>query len=478
MSVVSLWLWILAQSSAEDVDPTQAERWLAQLDNMPVVGWFIAAFTILVIATTAVATVTGNLDKIFGFFNAYRPKKREFSEADYQRLRQQLIDVMLPQVVKRLEDSLHHKIRLDLKREEQRQRVGRRDLPPLNVMPDSDAVLKRQYRFQPTDRLRLIQTLNALPSVKFEELEFALQPPPGQVPGSSASQGNRSKAFLEWVESVDGPGLKKLQEIFEMIGIAPSQSADKSIDDEVNSADTSTYDLLKRENISGRLLILGEPGAGKTNELLALAKTLLQEAQQSSDAPIPVIFELSEWSVGKGQQPLEDWLGEQLEEKYNVPHRVSTRWIKQGQLFPLLDGLDELRRVDVDQSTSSEELDRERQAKQIQCIRTINTFLDVHPSTSLMVCCRRKEYEALETLGESLKRLNGAIYLQALDDRQIKQYLQSSNRESLWDALNQQPNLRALARSPLFLLMLVVAYQGQPIQGTDELLDLYIEKQL
>jgi hypothetical protein len=95
-----------------------------------------------------------------------------------------------------------------------------------------------------------------------------------------------------------------------------------------------------------------------------------------------------------------------------------------------------------------------------------------------VVCCRRQEYEALEARGEYLKRLNGAITLQALDDEQIRTYFEDSNRGPLWDTLKNQPELLALARSPLFLLMLVVAYQGQPIQNTDELLDLYIENQL
>jgi hypothetical protein len=75
----------------------------------------------------------------------------------------------------------------------------------------------------------------------------------------------------------------------------------------------------------------------------------------------------------------------------------------------------------------------------------------------------------LETQGEYLKRLNGAIYLQAIDDGQIQTYLEQSNRGALWETLKHQPELLELARSPLFLLMLVVAYQGQLIQNTDEL---------
>ena len=439
-------------------------------------GWGIAVFAVVAMAAAAIAKLTGNLDKIIGFVTKYWPKKRELTAADRERLRRDLIDVVLGQVVKRLEDSLHHKIRLDLKRQEERQRVGRRDVSPFAQTTDRDAALQRRYRFQPADRLNLMRTLNGLPSATFDELMFTLQPPQGQVPGSSAAQGDRSTALLEWVESAEGQGLDKLCEVLELVGISPPQMAADTVEAK-DLTDVSTHDLLKRDDINGRLLILGEPGAGKTNELLALAKTLLQQAKASAAAPIPVIFELSEWS-GSPDKTFADWLCEQLKEKYTVPVAVAKDWIEHNQLWPLLDGLDELRRVDETEGVTDEDLDRQRQAKQIQCMRAINEFLDLHPATSAVVCCRRQEYAVLEAQGEYLKRLQGAITLQALDDEQIRTYFEKSHRGPLWDTLKNQPELLDLARSPLFLLMLLVAYQGQPIQNTNELLDLYIENQL
>jgi hypothetical protein len=64
-----------------------------------------------------------------------------------------------------------------------------------------------------SDRLQLIQTLNALPSTQFDELVFALNPPPGNIPNSPAPQGSRSAALLEWVESPIGPGLDDLKAV-------------------------------------------------------------------------------------------------------------------------------------------------------------------------------------------------------------------------------------------------------------------------
>jgi len=394
--VNDIWLELLAQASTASDDASKKERLVDWLTSNPVIGWSITVLAVFSMTATAVAKLTGNLDKICQFIDKYRPKKRETVEQERERLREELIKVILGQVIQRLENSLHHKIRLDLKRQEERQRVGKPDLVTTEKSYSSESLIPRIFN-----------------------------------------------SFIS------------------------SQS-------EPRESHTSTAVLLERDDIKGRLLILGEPGGGKTNELLTVAKELLQKRQQSNDGPIPVIFELSEWLSDQGQS-FENWLTEKLQEKYNVPPKVAKHWIKHNQLLPLLDGLDELQRVD---DAANGTLDQKCQARQTECIRAINEFLDLYPSTSMVVCCRRREYKALEVQGEYLKRLNGAIYLQQLDDNQIADYLNACNKGSLWDILQNQPQLLKLVRSPLFLLMLVVAYQGESIESTDQLLDLYIEKQL
>src|SRR5215467_4279639 len=53
---------------------------------------------------------------------------------------------------------------------------------------------------------------------------------------------------------------------------------------------TEVYD-----EAGGELLILGEPGAGKTTVLLELARELLNRAEQEQTHPMPVVFNLSSW---------------------------------------------------------------------------------------------------------------------------------------------------------------------------------------
>ena len=214
---------------------------------------------------------------------------------------------------------------------------------------------------------------------------------------------------------------------------------------------------MDRNDIQGKLLILGEPGAGKTTELLSLNQDLITRAIENKNAPIPIIFELSNW---KNDQPIRDWLIEELSQIYQgIPKEVGEHWIDNQQLIPLLDGLDEL--------------GLERQNK---CIIALNEFLASTFQPGLVVCCRREEYEQAQT---KLDQLNGAIYLQPLSNKQIQQYLKSINRSRIWNnTIIKKRSLLELIRKPLFLTMLVVADPERPIRNASELFKAYIEKQL
>ncbi|UQI45289.1 NACHT domain-containing protein [Streptomyces sp. HU2014] len=96
---------------------------------------------------------------------------------------------------------------------------------------------------------------------------------------------------------------------------------------------------------SRRLVVLGEPGAGKTVLLLQLALDLL--AGRGPDDPVPVVFGLGTWDPRA--RSLSDWLEERLIEGYPAtaardPAGVTRarRLLELGRVLPLLDGLDEL----------------------------------------------------------------------------------------------------------------------------------------
>jgi hypothetical protein len=87
----------------------------------------------------------------------------------------------------------------------------------------------------------------------------------------------------------------------------------------------------------GQILILGDPGAGKTVELLHLARDLL--ARAGPDDPVPVLLNLS--SFDDPALTLNDWLVRELKRRFLVGAETGARLVA-GQRLLLLDGLDEI----------------------------------------------------------------------------------------------------------------------------------------
>lgn len=200
------------------------------------------------------------------------------------------------------------------------------------------------------------------------------------------------------------------------------------------------------------LLILGEPGSGKTITLLELTKDLIERTELDLTQPIPVVFNLSSWSSHKqtlAQQnsatSFANWLVQELYTKYQVSKEIGQTWVKQQQLLLLLDGLDEV------------------SAKQRQgCVDALNHFNQDYGQTEIVVCSRIKDYDALSTH----LRFQAAIYLQPLTLPQIDHYLTTAGSKlaALNTALHTNTTLQELAQSPLMLNIMALAYQNIAIE--------------
>ncbi|GAB4203432.1 MAG: hypothetical protein Fur006_57730 [Coleofasciculaceae cyanobacterium] len=200
------------------------------------------------------------------------------------------------------------------------------------------------------------------------------------------------------------------------------------------------------------LLILGEPGSGKTITLLELTKDLIERTELDLTQPIPVVFNLSSWSSHKqtlAQQnsatSFVNWLVQELHTKYQVSKEIGQTWVKQQQLLLLLDGLDEV------------------SAKQRQgCVDALNHFNQDYGQTEIVVCSRIKDYNALSTH----LRFQAAIYLQPLTLPQIDRYLTTAGAKlaALNTALHTNATLQELAQSPLMLNIMTLAYQNIAIE--------------
>jgi hypothetical protein len=185
------------------------------------------------------------------------------------------------------------------------------------------------------------------------------------------------------------------------------------------------------------LLILGEPGAGKTMLLISLARALIGRAEDNPAEPIPVILNLMSWA--KQRLTLEKWVVEELTAKYMIPRRNGRQWLEDDDLILLLDGFDDV---------------PARQRR--RCAEAINLFRASHGLSGIIVCSRSEEYAAT---GIKLK-FGAAIELLPLSDEQIDHYLSAagSRLAQLLAAVKRDATLREMAGNPLMLSIMSLAY--------------------
>lgn len=99
---------------------------------------------------------------------------------------------------------------------------------------------------------------------------------------------------------------------------------------------------------SGRLVILGKAGSGKSTLVQQLAQSLLDPKERVSGAAVPVIFALSSWNPHR--QRLRAWLAASLVNDGYVRRgrrrssslKLATELIDAGLILPILDGFDEI----------------------------------------------------------------------------------------------------------------------------------------
>ena len=227
---------------------------------------------------------------------------------------------------------------------------------------------------------------------------------------------------------------------------------------------TKMIEVFRRRDVSGRLLILGHPGAGKTTTLLELAQELLVEAQEAGATRSPHVFEMSRWEEGLD---LVEYLAIELKLVHNLDLAVGRGMARSGELLPLLDGLDELRDPRVISAAMG----------------AINRYLAEGTDRDAVVCCRVLDYGLAS---EQLRELNGAIELQPLSEVAIQEYLRAVKKEHLWALVEQNPALvrsddpemLPLLKTPLFLSVFALLSPTVAVRSEAELWDAYIVKQL
>ncbi|HET9058328.1 MAG TPA: hypothetical protein VFN61_00280 [Acidimicrobiales bacterium] len=186
------------------------------------------------------------------------------------------------------------------------------------------------------------------------------------------------------------------------------------------------------------LLILGDPGAGKTLALLQCAQALVSRALNDGAAPIPVLFNLSTWA--QRRKPLAEWMVAQLNRPpYFVPEQLASVWVASGLVQPLLDGLDEVPAPLVG-----------------DCIRAINAYRPISGiRPAIIVCCRLEDYKP-HAQALAVQRV---VLIEPLSPEQIAHYLANPQLEGLRNALAHDEGLSELAQTPLMLSLMALTLQ-------------------
>lgn len=205
----------------------------------------------------------------------------------------------------------------------------------------------------------------------------------------------------------------------------------------------SLHDAYKAYN--GRLLLLGDPGSGKTTTLMAFARDAVARRLDDLTQPLPILAPIAAWDADT-ETPLTEWLGDLIPALQADISNI----LNEGHALLLFDGLDELgeqREASDDRGNTQQTDPRLR-------------FSAILPANNqIIVTCRAQEYT---TLAEKLA-LNGAITLKPLDDGQMQTYL--SDLPALWTALQRDTQLREVARTPLLLSLFTYAFAGLDLQA-------------
>ncbi|MGW4804906.1 NACHT domain-containing protein [Kitasatospora sp. NPDC004272] len=142
-----------------------------------------------------------------------------------------------------------------------------------------------------------------------------------------------------------------------------------------------------------RLVITGEPGAGKTLLAIDLVLGLLTDPGRNPDDPVPVRCSLASWDPASSFRA---FLTEQIHEQFRsqgISHRDAQQLVDHHQVIPVLDGLDEMDRVAVPIA----------KGRAVRALEQLNTYQAPTGSAPVILTCRTERYTALATLDVRLR---------------------------------------------------------------------------
>lgn len=248
----------------------------------------------------------------------------------------------------------------------------------------------------------------------------------------------------------------------------PLQMQDVYVPVRVEGGSKQQVDAYQTIQGQKRLVVLGDPGSGKTMLLRHVAFTYARQGVYDfPDNPIPVYLELNRVESARGD--LLTALTKALE-NHNFPKadRFLISKLENQSLLILLDGLDEV-----------------NAATRPDLVKQIQDLDQKYAGNRIIVTCRKAVYQ-----GEMDGWVDQKLEIVEFSDQQIQRFMTSWQKdmpaeksiEHFFRTLQERPQIMALARNPLLLTMVAYLYADTEfalphsrsefyIRSTDLLLD-------
>ena len=209
-----------------------------------------------------------------------------------------------------------------------------------------------------------------------------------------------------------------------------------------------TYQSLERavtDNPNHELVVVGEPGAGKSTLASHFARHLANIALKDKNSPVPFLVALREYESSKG---VSAWLDEQW--KRLCPSTSLEAALRSRPFVLILDGLNELPRDETGQLDA-------------QLMRWRSWLSGFHNEKAhqhrVILTCRKRDLSAtLSTESRSVRLLE----IESLTPKKVDEFIEAYAGEDA-AALKSEleaPHVAGLYRTPLNLTLLIELYQS------------------
>jgi formylglycine-generating enzyme required for sulfatase activity len=223
--------------------------------------------------------------------------------------------------------------------------------------------------------------------------------------------------------------------------------------------------LLKVLQKHSGVIVLGDPGAGKTTfvKYLALRLARGEGVKIGLDDYLPILLPLAAFAnaLQTSEIRLDDFIAEYFAGiGADLPVGPMLREaLKVGRALILLDGLDEVRDINMRNTVVERVVDffafHRREGNKFVLTSRVVGYRSVRPSAEDLVECTIVDFEEDE-IEEFIKYWTTAIEKQAQGNTAIARADAETDRRELLDSIQQNPGVRQLASTPLLLTILAL----------------------